>query len=122
MGNTLNMVEEFINDMVSESSYLETPTMAKGSNETTTVSEMRKVKTVVVHENNNDGIKRADTGLEPNNMVPTSWKKGKDGFTNGLIIMKCGIITPIHLQKGMNWGLTHIYKWWQRFQTYQKQT
>ena len=69
MGKTLNMVEGFINDMVSESSYLEAPTMAKGSNETTAESEMGKLKPVVVHEHNNDGMKRADTGLEPNNIL-----------------------------------------------------
>ena len=27
------------------------------------------MKPVVIHENNNDGIKRANTGLEPNNIL-----------------------------------------------------
>ena len=54
--------------MVSESSYLEAPTVVEGSDETTTESEMKKLKPVVVHENNNDGMKCADTGLEPNNI------------------------------------------------------
>ena len=68
MGNTFNMVEGFINNMVSESSYLGTPT-AEGSNETTTESEIGELKPVVIHENNNDGIKRANTRLEPNNIL-----------------------------------------------------
>ena len=55
--------------MVSESSHLEAPNIAKGSNETTTEIQMRKLKPVVVDENNNDGMKRADTGLEPNNIL-----------------------------------------------------
>ena len=49
--------------MVSESNYLEAPTIAKGIDETTTESEMRRLKPVVVCENNNDGMKHADTGL-----------------------------------------------------------
>ena len=69
MGKLFNMVEGFINDMVSESSYLEAPTIAECNNETTTESEIRKLKPVVVDENNNDGMKRAHTGLEPNNIL-----------------------------------------------------
>ena len=69
MGKNLNMVEGFINDMVSESSYMEDPTVVEGSNEMTTVIKLEKVEPVVVHENNDDGMKRADTGLESNNTV-----------------------------------------------------
>ena len=69
MGNTLNMVEGFINDMVSESSYLGASTLAKRNNETTTVSKLGKAKPVVVHENNNGAMKLADTGLKSNNTL-----------------------------------------------------
>ena len=41
IGKSLNMVEEFINDMLPKSSYLQAPTIVKDSNETTIRNEMR---------------------------------------------------------------------------------
>ena len=66
MGKTRNMVEGFINDMVSELSYLEAPVIAKDSNKTTNENEMRKLKSAVVDEDNNDGVKCTNTWLKPN--------------------------------------------------------
>ena len=105
MGDTLNMVEGFINDMVSETSHMNAPTVVKDNNETTTVSILGKTKPIVVYGNNNGAMKLADTGLKSNKpLVSTWWKKKKDGCTNGLTIMTCRMITPIHLQKRMNRG------------------
>ena len=36
-------------------------------------------------------------------VLTLSWKKRKNGFTNGLITMICGIITLIHLQNEIKW-------------------
>ena len=69
MGKTLDMVEGFISDMLSESSYLEAPTIVKDSNETTNENEMGDLKPAAVDENNNDGVKRTNTGLKPNNIL-----------------------------------------------------
>ena len=63
------MVEGFISDMLSESSYLEAPTIVKDSNETTNENEMGELKPADVDENNNDGVKRANTGLKSNNIL-----------------------------------------------------
>ena len=68
MGKTLDMVEGFISDMLSESSYLEAHTIVENSNETTNENEMGKLKPAAVDQNNNDGVKRASTGLEPDNI------------------------------------------------------
>ena len=44
MGKTLDMVEEFISDILPESNHLEAPTVVKDSNETTNKNEMRDFK------------------------------------------------------------------------------
>ena len=69
MGKTLDMVEGCISDMLPESSYLEALTTVEDSNETTNEDEMGDLKPAAVDENKNDGVKRANTGLEPNNIL-----------------------------------------------------
>ena len=69
MGDTLNMVEGFLNDMVSETSHMDATIVVEYNNETTMVSKLRKAKPVVVPENNNATIKLADTGLKSNNTL-----------------------------------------------------
>ena len=54
--------------MISESSYLEAPTIVKDSNETSNENRMGDLKPADVDGNNNDGVKRASTELEPNNI------------------------------------------------------
>ena len=80
MGNTLNMAEGFINDMVSETSHMDDPTVVKDNNKTTTVSKLGKVKPVVVHENNNGAMKLADTGLKSNNTLGAHVVEGKEEY------------------------------------------
>ena len=63
------MVKGFISDVLSESSYLEALTIVKDSNETTNENKMRDLKPAATDENNNDGVVRANTGLEPNNIL-----------------------------------------------------
>ena len=63
------MVKGFINDMVSETSHMDAPTMVEDDNETTTVSKLGKAKPVIVHENNNGAMKFSDTGLKSNNTL-----------------------------------------------------
>ena len=89
MGKTLDMVEGCISDMLSES---------------------RDLKFAAVNENNNGGVERANSGLEPNKiLVARVLEKRKNVFTNGLKTMMCGIITPTHQQKEMKWGAaTHL--------------
>ena len=80
--------------------------MVEDNNETTMASKSGKVEPVVVHENNNGTMKLADTRLKPNNTLGTHIAETKEEwFMNGLTIMMCGIIIPIHLQKRMNWGV-----------------
>ena len=70
---------------------------------------MGKSKPAVVHGNNNSAIKLADTGLKSNYTISAHIVEEKEGwYKNGLIIMTCGMITPIQLQKRMNRrALTH---------------
>ena len=69
MEDTLNMVEGFINDMVSETSHTDAPTVVKDNNEMIAVSKLEKGKPVIVYENNNGAMKLADTGLKSNNTL-----------------------------------------------------
>ena len=80
MGDTLNMVEVFINNMVLETSHIDAPTMVKDHNETTMVSKLGKTKPVVVHENNNGAMKLVDTGLKSNNTLGVHIMEEKEGF------------------------------------------
>ena len=80
MGDTLNMIEGFINDMVLETSHMEAPTMVEDNNKTNTVSKFGKAKPVVVHENNNDALKLADTGLKANNTLGAHVVEEKEGW------------------------------------------
>ena len=98
MGDTLNMMEAFINDMVSETSHMDASTVVEDNNKTTVVSKLEKAKPIVVHENNNGAMKLSDTRLKSNNTVGAHiGEKWKDGFTKGLTVILCGMITPIHL-------------------------
>ena len=63
VGSGCNMVQGFINDMVSENRNTDAPTTVKDNNETTAASKSGKAKPVVVHENSNSNMKLADTGL-----------------------------------------------------------
>ena len=63
------MVERLLNDMVSETSHMDAPTVVEDNNKTTTVSKLGKAKPAVVHENNNGAMELADTGLKSNNIL-----------------------------------------------------
>ena len=105
VGSDRNTVQGFINDMISERSNTDAPTLVEYNNKTTAASKLGKTKPVVVHENNNGNTKFVDTGLNPTApLVPTLWKKREDGFMDRLISMMCRMIIPIHLQKRMNRG------------------
>ena len=92
------MVEGFVSDMVTKSSYLEAPTIVKDSNETTDGNEMGNFKSIVVDENDNNSVKRANTILKPNNNLGARvLEKRKNVFTNELTTMMCGITTSTHL-------------------------
>ena len=98
--NDRNTMQGFINNMVGNTN---TATVVKNDNKTTTVSKSRKAKPVVAHEKNNGAMKLADTGLKSNNILGAHIVEEKEEwFMDGLIIMKCGMITPIHLQMRMN--------------------
>ena len=58
---------------------MDAPTVVEGSNETTTVSKLGKVKPVVVHENNDHGMKRTDKriGIQQHPWCPRRGKKGR---------------------------------------------
>ena len=73
------MVEGFINDMVSETSHMDTPAVVKGNNETTTVNKLGKVKPVVIHENNHGNTKLVNTGLKSNNILGAHIVEEKEG-------------------------------------------
>ena len=96
--------------MVSESSYLEAPTIAEGSNETTTESEIGKLKPVIIDENNNDGMKRANTGLEPNNILGAHVLEEKEKWlyqwTGNYDVWNNHSYTPT---KGNELGDSHIF-------------
>ena len=47
------MVEELMNDMVSETDHTDPPTVVEDNNEVTAASKLGKTKSVVVHENKN---------------------------------------------------------------------
>ena len=67
------MVEGFINDMISETSHTDAPTVVEGNNETTSGSKLGKAKPVIVHENNNGAMKLANTGAKSKTpLVPIS--------------------------------------------------
>ena len=105
MGETLHMVKGFINDMVLETSHMDVPTVVEDNSETTAVSKLGNVEPVVVHKNDNGAMKLANTGLKSNNTLGAHIvERKKDDFINGLTSMMCGMITPLHLQKRMNWG------------------
>ena len=74
------MVKEFINNMVSETSHTDAPNVVEDNNESTAVSKLGKAKPVVVHENNNDAMKLADTGLKPNNTLGAYIVEEKEGW------------------------------------------
>ena len=80
MGETLNIVEGFINDTVSEKNNTDTPTVVEDNNETTTVSKLGKTKTVVVHENKNGAMKLANTRLKSNNTLGAHIVEEKEGW------------------------------------------
>ena len=53
-----------------------------------------------VDENNNNSVKHANTVLETDNiLVAHVMEKRKNGLTNELTTMTCGIVTPTQLQK-----------------------
>ena len=79
IGETLNIVEGFINDMVLKTSQTDAPTVVKDNNKTTMVSKFGKAKPVVVHENNNGTMKLANTGLKFNNTLGAHIVNEKEG-------------------------------------------
>ena len=64
-----NTVQGFINDMVSERSHMNAPTVVEDNNKTITVSKLGEAKPVIVHGNNNGAMKLANTGLKSNNIL-----------------------------------------------------
>ena len=80
MGETLNMVEGFINDMASKTSHTDAPTVVTDNNETTAVSKLGKTNPVVVHENSNGTMKHANTGLKSNNTLGVHIVEEKEGW------------------------------------------
>ena len=76
----LNTVKGFINDMVSETSHTDAPTVVKDNNEMTAGSKLGKAKTVVVHENNNATMKIVDTGLKSNTTLGGHIVEEKEGW------------------------------------------
>ena len=80
MGDTLNMVEGFINDLVSETSHMDNLTVVKDNNKTTAVSKLEKWKPIVAYENNNGAMKLADTGLNSNNILDAHIVEENEGW------------------------------------------
>ena len=80
MGDTLNMVEGFINDMVLEISHMDVSAVVKDNNETNATSKLEKEKPVVVYENKNGVTKLADTGLKSNNTLGAHIVEEKEGW------------------------------------------
>ena len=74
------MMEGFINDMVSERSHMDAPTVDEDSNKMTAMSKLGKTKPVVVHENDNSAIKLADIGLKSNNILGAHIVEEKEGW------------------------------------------
>ena len=80
MGKTLNIVETFIYNMISETSHTDAPTVVKDNNKTTVASKLEKVKPVVVHENNNGAMKLVNTRLKSNNTLGAHILEKKEGW------------------------------------------
>ena len=74
------MVGGFINDMVSETSHINASTVVKDNNRTTAVTKLGKAKPVIVHANNNDAMKLADTGMKSNNTLGAHIVEEKEGW------------------------------------------
>ena len=64
--NDRNTVQGFINNMVGKTNV---PTMVDSSNKATTACKLGKAKLVVVHENNHNNTKLANTELKSNNIL-----------------------------------------------------
>ena len=97
------MVEGLINDIVSETSHMDTSTVVKDNNKMTAVSKLGKTKLVVVHENNNGAMKLADTGLKSNNTLSAHIVEEKEGWFYEQAD-NYDVITLIHLRKRMDRG------------------
>ena len=69
MGKTLDIVEGFISDMLPKSSYLQALTIVGDNNETTDGNKIGDLKPTAVDKNNNNIVERANTILEPNNIL-----------------------------------------------------
>ena len=98
------MTEGFISDIFPKSSYLQAPTIVEDSHDTTNGNEMGDLKPTAV---NKKTIVWNVSTLYWNlttSLVPTSWKKRKNGFTNELTTMMYEIVTPTRLQKELEWG------------------
>ena len=109
-GKTLNIVEEFTNEILPKSSYLQTPTIIEDSNEITNGHEMGDLKPTAVDEIITIVWNVPTLYWKPTTpLVPMSWKKRKSDFTNGLTNIMCGIVTPTHLRKELKLGAsTHL--------------
>ena len=62
-----NTVQGFVNDMVSETSNTDIPTVVKDNNKKTVANKLGKAKPVVIHVNNNSNMKLGNTGLKFSN-------------------------------------------------------
>ena len=96
-GETLNMVEGFINDMLPKSNHLQAPTIVKDNNETINRNEIGDLDPIVW--NVPTLYWKPTTSL-----VPMSLGEKKNGFTNMLTTMLCEIVTPTHLRREWKLG------------------
>ena len=101
----LNMMEGFISDILPKSSYLQAPTIVEDSHDTTDGNEMEDLKHTAVNKITTIVWNVPTLYWNPTtSLVPTSWKKWKNGFTNGLTTMMYEIVTPTRLQNELKWG------------------
>ena len=83
IGSYHNIVQGFINNMISETSNMNTSTVVKDNNKKTAASKLTKAKPVVAHESNNGNMKLADTGLKSNNTLGSHIVEEKEGWFYG---------------------------------------
>ena len=79
VGSDRNTVQGFINDMVSETSNIDTPIVVNDKNKLTAASKLGTPQPVVVHDNNNDNMKLINTIVKSNNTLSVYILEIKEG-------------------------------------------
>ena len=74
--NDSNTVKGFINGMIGNTNV---PNMVDSSNNATAANKLGKVKPVVVHKNNHDNTKLANTELKFNNILGANIVEEREG-------------------------------------------